>query len=105
MVTTSPSLIECLKETLSTDAVTTIRLQCFWADIAAAISIQCSKRPPIRFCKVLVSLGNTSSFIIVCDSLGVLSFMFGFCANIQFRRLNQAVRARLKKTYEVFKTS
>src|SRR5579872_1201340 len=75
IVTTSPSFIECLKDTLSTEAVTTMRLQCFCADIAAAMSIQCSRRPPIRLCKVLVSLGNTNSFIMVWDSLGVLDFM------------------------------
>src|ERR1700733_14372013 len=75
MVITSPSLMGCLKETLSTDAVTTIRLQCFWADMAAAISIQCKRRPPIKLCSVLVSLGNTSSFITVCDSLGVFPFI------------------------------
>src|SRR3984957_16435712 len=75
MVITSPSFMGCLKETLSTDAVTTMRLQCFCAEIAAAISIQCKRRPPIKLCNVLVSLGNTSSFIMVCDSLGVFPFM------------------------------
>src|SRR5258708_32892189 len=75
IVTTSPNLMECLKETLSTEAVTTIRLQCFCADIAAAISIQCSRRPPIKLFSVLVSLGNTSSFIMVCDSWGDFPFI------------------------------
>src|SRR4051812_2958876 len=75
IVITSPSLIECLKETLSTEAVTTMRLQCFCAAMAAAISIQCSKRPPIKLLSVLVSLGNTNSFIMVYDSLGDFPFM------------------------------
>src|SRR5690606_9733359 len=73
MVTTSPSLIERLKETLSTDTVTTGLLQCFCAAIAEQISIQYNNLPPIKLPKVLVSLGRTSSFISVYDSFAFLA--------------------------------
>lgn len=72
----------CLNETLSTDAVTTMRLQCFCAEIAAAMSIQCNNRPPIKLFKVLVSFGNTSSFMIVNDSLGIFVFVLIFLAKV-----------------------
>src|SRR5690606_22690750 len=75
IVTTSPSLMERLNETLSTDTVTTGLFECFWAAIAAQISIQYNYRPPIRLPKVLVSLGSTSSFISVYDSFANFLFM------------------------------
>src|SRR5688500_1365223 len=73
-VTTFPKRIGCLKEMLSTEAVTTIRLECFCAAIADTISIQCMRRPPIRLFNVLVSLGRTSSVMLTADSLGVFRF-------------------------------
>jgi hypothetical protein len=69
-VTTLPSLMGFLKDTLSTDAVTTILLVCFCAEIAEAISIQCINRPPIKLFSVLVSLGSTNSVMVTRDSLG-----------------------------------
>src|SRR6187455_1019677 len=62
--TTFPILIGASKEILSTEAVTTGAPQCFVAARAAAISIQYIRRPPIKFPKVFVSLGNTNSVII-----------------------------------------
>ena len=59
MITTSPSLIGRSNDTLFTAAVTTTRRQCRLALTAAAMSIQCSKLPPIKFPNVFVSLGNT----------------------------------------------
>src|SRR5690606_19630181 len=76
---TSPNLMGCLNDTLSTEAVTTMRLQCFWAEIAAAMSIQWSRRPPMRLLSVLVSLGSTNSFMMVCDSRANFSFMLQRC--------------------------
>jgi hypothetical protein len=58
-------LIGLSKEILSTEAVTTGALQCFWAAIAAAISIQYINLPPIKFPKTFVSFGRTISVIIV----------------------------------------
>ncbi|MNL37563.1 hypothetical protein D3C87_1597160 [compost metagenome] len=82
IVITSPNLIGCLKETLSTEAVTTIRLQCFCAEIAAAMSIQCNNLPPIKLLRVLVSLGNTSSFMMVKESFGLLIFVLIAAAKV-----------------------
>jgi hypothetical protein len=65
-----------LNDTLSTDAVTTILLLCFCAAMAAQMSIQCNKRPPIRLLSVLVSFGNTISFINVNDCEGVFGARF-----------------------------
>jgi len=65
----SPKRIGFSKETLFTEAVTTIRLQCLCAAIAAVMSIQCKRRPPIKLPSVLVSLGKTISDEIVFDSL------------------------------------
>src|SRR5207244_796816 len=62
-------------EILSTDAVTTMRLQCFCAAMAETMSIQCMSRPPIRLFSVLVSLGSTSSVMLTTDSLGVFFFL------------------------------
>src|SRR5690349_24200130 len=77
-VITLPNFGLCLKETLSTDAVTTMRLECFCAAMADTISIQCIMRPPIKLCRVLVSLGNTSSVIMVYDSLTFFCFRILF---------------------------
>src|SRR5687767_7209421 len=65
MWTAFPSFIGFSKEILSTEAVTTGALQCFCADRAAAISIQYIRRPPIRLPNILVSLGKTTSVIII----------------------------------------
>src|ERR1700761_8822672 len=74
--TTLPSLMGFSKEILSTEAVTTGALQCFPAESAAAISIQYIRRPPMRFPKTLVSLGRTSSVIMMMDSFAVFAL---FC--------------------------
>jgi hypothetical protein len=63
---------------LSTDAVTTIELQCFWAAMPAAMSIQYIKRPPINPPKKLVSLGSTNSVMIVKLSPGDFSICLFF---------------------------
>src|SRR5215510_3329609 len=79
MCTVLPSLIGLSKEMLSTEAVTTGALQCFCADIAAAISIQYINLPPIRFPYTLVSFGRTISVIIVLlseDFLGSIYLCF-----------------------------
>ncbi len=51
-----------------------------WMDICAAIaaqiSIQCNSLPPIKFPNVLVSLGNTISFISVNESEGYFGVRF-----------------------------
>ena len=73
-VTTFPSWMGLEKDILSTDAVTTILLECLCAAIADTISIQCINLPPIKLFKVLVSLGNTISVIVTNDSLHVLLF-------------------------------
>src|SRR5258706_11824710 len=73
--TTLPSLIGASKEILSTEAVTTGTAQCFMADSAAAISIQYIRRPPIRLPCVLVSLGNTSSVIMIKLPAGFFASM------------------------------
>ena len=44
------------------------------AEIAEAISIQCSSLPPIRLPSVLVSFGSTISVMTAADSLAVLDF-------------------------------
>src|ERR1700759_5004711 len=75
MCTTFPSLIGFSKEILSTDAVTTGALQCLDAARAAAISIQYIRRPPIRLPNRLVSLGRTSSVIMMRDSLAVFALI------------------------------
>src|SRR5450756_1366835 len=75
MCTTFPILIGFSKDILSTEAVTTGALQCLPADRAAAISIQYIRRPPIRLPYTLVSLGRTSSVMIIRDSLAVLAFI------------------------------
>jgi hypothetical protein len=49
------------KETLFTEAVTTILPQWRCAEIAAAISIQWRSRPPIKLSKLFVSFGRTIS--------------------------------------------
>src|SRR5688572_4890336 len=77
-VITLPSFGLCLKEILSTEAVTTMRLECFCAAIAETISIQCIMRPPIKLCNGLVSLGNTSSVMMVYDSLTFFCFRIWF---------------------------
>jgi hypothetical protein len=59
IVTISPSLIGFLNETLLTAAVTQIRRLHRWALMAAEMSIQLSKFPPIRLPNVLVSFGMT----------------------------------------------
>jgi hypothetical protein len=51
--------------------------------MAAAMSIQCSKRPPIKLLRVLVSLGNTSSFITVNESFGLLTFILIISAKVR----------------------
>src|SRR5213594_2117933 len=71
-VRTSPNRMGWLKDTLLTEAVTTTLPQCRCAEIAEAISIQCKSRPPIRFPREFVSLGNTISVSIAIDSLAVL---------------------------------
>src|SRR5204862_7188510 len=63
--TVFPSLIGLSNEILSTETVTTAELQCFCAAIAAAISIQYIRRPPIKLPNTLVSFGRTISVIIV----------------------------------------
>src|SRR4051812_49380237 len=63
-----------LNETLFTEAVTTTRWQWRCAAMADAISIQCSRRPPMRLPRVLVSFGRTISVRTARDSLGVLGF-------------------------------
>src|SRR5580704_17097755 len=74
MCTTLPSLMGFSKEILSTEAVTTGELQCLPAARAAAISIQYMRRPPIRLPNTLVSLGRTSSVIMISDSFAVFAF-------------------------------
>ena len=73
-VTTFPKLMGCLNEMLSAEAVTTILLECFWAAMAATISIQCIRRPPMRLLRVLVSLGRTISVMMVTDSFANFCF-------------------------------
>src|SRR5579863_7420488 len=87
--TTLPSLMGFSNEILSTEAVTTGALQCFPADSAAAISIQYISRPPIRLPKTFVSLGRTSSVMMIWDSCAVFAFGFiqsGLPANIGLYR-------------------
>ena len=43
--------------------------------MAEQMSIQCSKRPPIKFPNTLVSFGKTNSVLMVIDSLGVFAFI------------------------------
>src|ERR1700744_5748772 len=74
--TTLPSLIGFSKEILSTEAVTTGALQCLPAERAAAISIQYTRRPPMRLPHPFVSLGRTSSVITIMDSFAVFAL---FC--------------------------
>src|SRR5687768_1065858 len=73
-VTTLPRRMGCLNEMLSTEAVTTMQLECFCADIAETISIQCMSLPPIRLFSVFVSFGNTSSVMLTKDSRGNFFF-------------------------------
>ena len=74
--TVFPSLIGLSKEMLSTDAVTTGALQCFCADMAAAISIQYINLPPIRLPNTFVSLGRTISVIMTKLSEDLLDSIF-----------------------------
>src|SRR3954447_5748297 len=78
--TTLPNLIGVLKLMLSTLTVMLGELQCFVAVIAAAISIQYIRRPPIRFPNTLVSFGSTISFITVKLSLAFLLSIFSICS-------------------------
>src|ERR1700722_2161448 len=73
--TTLPSLMGFSNEILSTEAVTTGALQCFPAARAAAISIQYINLPPMRLPCTFVSLGKTSSVMMIPDSFGVLAFI------------------------------
>src|SRR5688572_33215119 len=75
------------KEILSTEAVTTGAAQCFIAASAAAISIQYINRPPIRFPKVLVSLGNTNSVITTRLSAAFFASMKKICTKLLKRFL------------------
>jgi hypothetical protein len=70
------------KDMLSTDAVTTGALQCFCADIAAAMSIQYINRPPIKLPKTFVSLGRTISVIMVKLSKDFLASILKVCAKV-----------------------
>src|SRR5271156_1035866 len=76
MVSRLPSFMGLLNDTLSTEAVTTGQLQCFWEAIAAAMSIQCISLPPIRLPSVLVSFGKTNSDIITKVSFGCFVCIF-----------------------------
>ncbi len=74
--------MEFWNEILSTDAVTTGALECFWAAIAAAISIQYINRPPIKLPKVFVSFGKTISVIIVKLSMAFFPLIFLIWAKV-----------------------
>ena len=63
------------KETLFTEAVTTILFEQRCEDMAEQMSIKWSNLPPIRFPKVLVSLGNTISVMMALVDAAVLVFM------------------------------
>src|SRR6476661_98901 len=90
--TVFPSLMGFSKEILSTDAVTTGALQCFCAAMAAAISIQYIKRPPIKLPNTLVSLGSTISVIMVTLSDGVLVCIHTICAKLSDKQECTAIR-------------
>src|SRR4051812_26111461 len=101
MVTMLPSRMGSANDTLSTDAVTTMRFECFCAAMAAAISIKCSSRPPIRLLSVLVSLGSTISVITVVDSRaylgwGIVSVITVLQTN--YRKLTSASETRQART-------
>src|SRR5882762_5803436 len=78
---------------LSTDAVTTILLQCFCPAMADTTSIQCIKRPPMRLLSVFVSLGSTSSVILTYDSWGDF---FLRDIDLKFQGKNMQTNCRLK---------
>ena len=75
MVKIVPWGIDFLKETLFTEAVTTMVLLWRCAAIAEHRSIQLSSCPPKRLFRLLVSLGKTSSVMIVNESDGCFAFI------------------------------
>src|SRR6476619_3735907 len=77
--TTLPNLIGVLKLMLSTLAVILAELQCLLDVIAAAISIQYIRRPPMRLPYTFVSFGSTISFITVKLSIAFLLSIVSIC--------------------------
>ena len=73
----SPNLMGFLKETLFTAAVTHMRRLQRWALMAAVMSIQFNRLPPIRFPSVLVSLGMTMRVLEAYVSRGVRCLTMG----------------------------
>src|SRR5678809_801406 len=84
MCTVFPSFTGLSKEILSTDAVTTGALQCFCAEIAAAMSIQYINLPPIKLPYTFVSFGRTISVIIVLLSEDFLVSIILFLAKVRY---------------------
>src|SRR5665811_2377079 len=72
MVMISPTFATSLKSTLLIEAVTQIFPACVCAQTTAAISIHSTRRPPCNKPMGLVSLGQTTSVLIVSDAAGVL---------------------------------
>jgi hypothetical protein len=101
MVTMSPNLMGFLNETLFTADVTQMRRLHRCALMAALMSIQLSKLPPIKFPKVLVSLGMTIRVLEAYVSFGVRWVTMSFkLSEAKFRRFCRTSALQLEENSE-----
>jgi hypothetical protein len=75
-----------LNDTLFTEAVTTTRFECRYAETLAMTSIHASSWPPNKFPSVLVSFGRTTLVVIdkVSDALRAFMTVFFYQRYMRF---------------------